>query len=811
MDSLSLTWDEAQALHTFLITHSGPVDQSSSYNTLGSVQVKLAALLGMTEEQQPELAMLNDAPSTLSTPVSAPTPESSSAATKPARKGWSSGSKKSQTKTKVISTEAPNPRRSRVKNSVDRRGGMALESRRLNDGEYLDSDEAMPHEPAASHVLDHVQTSSPILESQVLLCLPLQFFQGIATLCRDILRKPAHEASIVLDTINLIFHGLSGSGDHSNTQRVMSVNSPANLVRRCYMAKQGSNLCVFNYMISTMCLSIYVQRRQQMTQDSEEAILKQAAIQTPTGVLSSRTMRRYFGDGQRCIIMAGAGTMLLLALIACHEQSSGISFFKLTHDALMRISHLIRAPIEDEKGMQVIDYIIPAIALLRKQHRLKFGTYFEEGMLIPSGVRGELDISSDLSDSDRFFNSFLPNTMIPPRCHRVWAPCLIPVDNGDAFPIHLLQLSIFQSLPSTTNQPYTLITANPDRFPSPMSPLTALEDEEFPMDWENSQYPPVELVVINTPLDLSHPYNRAHLASSIEDAEEQLNSFLSAGYRHSPSDYVQITPEILTGRRLRINGKDGSFLAALLPDLPEDLRKNLLNAIKTTFFDQEVRHTSSCEKIENFSSLHFVWYNRYSLQGDNAEPGEHPVEYERRQQKNKKCGTPQTMPRISTETQHNLEEYTTLCDVLDPVFEWLYGAIKHVIPGEIQLIARLAEDLPGGGQSPALPFGGFVINFNVCTEVHRDEKDAGICVVLALTEDCTGGDLCLMEAGLRISLRCGDAIVFVSNGLSHFNIHYVGERVSIVFHTDGALAIWNSRRNGWLPSGFMIKGVSSPE
>jgi hypothetical protein len=107
-----------------------------------------------------------------------------------------------------------------------------------------------------------------------------------------------------------------------------------------------------------------------------------------------------------------------------------------------------------------------------------------------------------------------------------------------------------------------------------------------------------------------------------------------------------------------------------------------------------------------------------------------------------------------------------------------------------------ADILPLGETLPVHPFTGFVININVATTVHWDAKDKEICLVFQFSES-TGGELCLVEPGLKIRLRNGDGVVFLSHKTSHFNCHFVGERISFVFQTDGSMDDWVRNRNDW--------------
>lgn len=98
-----------------------------------------------------------------------------------------------------------------------------------------------------------------------------------------------------------------------------------------------------------------------------------------------------------------------------------------------------------------------------------------------------------------------------------------------------------------------------------------------------------------------------------------------------------------------------------------------------------------------------------------------------------------------------------------------------------------------------------MINFNVCTKIHRDWTDLKFCVVLVISENCVGGDLCFSEPGIRLELRNGDMVVFPSHKISHFNMPFVGERASVVFHSDREGKKWADNRNGWDHSEFLNK------
>lgn len=112
------------------------------------------------------------------------------------------------------------------------------------------------------------------------------------------------------------------------------------------------------------------------------------------------------------------------------------------------------------------------------------------------------------------------------------------------------------------------------------------------------------------------------------------------------------------------------------------------------------------------------------------------------------------------------------------------------------------EVLPLGDPTMVHPFTGFVINFNVTTLVHRDYKDKEVCIVFQFS-DCVGGSLVLVEPGIVVHLRHGDGIIFRSHKISHLNLDFVGERVSLVFHSDRSMDNWLRDRNSWINNIFM--------
>jgi hypothetical protein len=122
--------------------------------------------------------------------------------------------------------------------------------------------------------------------------------------------------------------------------------------------------------------------------------------------------------------------------------------------------------------------------------------------------------------------------------------------------------------------------------------------------------------------------------------------------------------------------------------------------------------------------------------------------------------------------------------------------LKAKIPEHYDYIEVYCDSLPFNDAPEARPFTGIVVNFCVSTDGHRDTTDILLCVVIPFGR-WEGGELVLHELGLVLKLHPGDVVVFPSGKITHFNLHFTGERGSVVLHSDGRGDRWLNNRNGW--------------
>ncbi|KAJ6621440.1 hypothetical protein B0H10DRAFT_1945267 [Mycena sp. CBHHK59/15] len=115
-----------------------------------------------------------------------------------------------------------------------------------------------------------------------------------------------------------------------------------------------------------------------------------------------------------------------------------------------------------------------------------------------------------------------------------------------------------------------------------------------------------------------------------------------------------------------------------------------------------------------------------------------------------------------------------------PFFEYLRPQLRHLLPEEYAELDVYIEVLPLSASCPSAPFGGFVVNVNSCTWGHRDVASCAF-----------------YEAGLVFDLQLGDVLVFPSQDLTHFNLHFKGKRGTLVLHTDRQSKALVNDCNGW--------------
>ncbi|EPS93361.1 hypothetical protein FOMPIDRAFT_1080287, partial [Fomitopsis schrenkii] len=171
----------------------------------------------------------------------------------------------------------------------------------------------------------------------------------------------------------------------------------------------------------------------------------------------------------------------------------------------------------------------------------------------------------------------------------------------------------------------------------------------------------------------------------------------------------------------------------------------------------------------SFEALHFSYYNRHCTRGHNVPTDVHPNQIAKAD--NSRTNYAQMLPYISSDTRKHEHVYKNIGTIFREVFEWVSQQIEDLFPDEYSGLRLDADSLPGNVHTIAYPFLSVVVNLNVATSAHRDRKDKGLCVVIAIGE-FEDGKLCLYEPGLVVPLHSGDVLLFPSARITHYNIHF---------------------------------------
>ncbi|KAF8165818.1 hypothetical protein B0H34DRAFT_671569 [Crassisporium funariophilum] len=447
-------------------------------------------------------------------------------------------------------------------------------------------------------------------------------------------------------------------------------------------------------------------------------------------------------------------------------------------------------------GKLVINDIIPVIALLQGNNHITYTTMFNRTLLTSPGIC-DID-TSDIVRSDEFFDSLIFNAMIKKRSVPIWSKLYIALDNS------------VQTIP-----------APPPILPNPPMPVL----DEYALDMEALERPsftsgPTKVQIIDTAFDPGLKTN-SKIKFLLNDKKDisviprsrglmlkrlsRITTQLSSGSKNDETAYAKLSHDNMEGCCVRVNDKNGDPMFIVIPDMPKDIRRPLLQDLSMVQ-PGALRCTDSRalgEKGKDRAHL-LMWILLPS-----------------KRKGKKRINTAQCTPRTSVELQKNIKQCDQLQVSLDRLFDWQRSVVHFLslllFTCSEALFSLRNYSLLSMRSSPnaltffrgmafcrLIPLEVLVLNINATTFIHCDYQDLNMCMVIVATDKkCKGGDLCLEEPGMAIELKNGDGIIFASSKLSHFNSHFKGEHMSLVFHSDASAKAWAKDCNKWKDSVFM--------
>ncbi|KAJ6577270.1 hypothetical protein B0H19DRAFT_1061928 [Mycena capillaripes] len=194
---------------------------------------------------------------------------------------------------------------------------------------------------------------------------------------------------------------------------------------------------------------------------------------------------------------------------------------------------------------------------------------------------------------------------------------------------------------------------------------------------------------------------KAPVATGLEDLESKLCTQHSRGKNKSKS-YVEANRSSWADRLLMIKDANGKLMSLAFTVL-EQYHQGLEDAIDLIYvvLPGELKEEDSTG--ENYKYL----------KGTYCPKGTHPNQLCK--DHNWKCNITQQGSHQSAEILKNPARYTLLTRQFTDLFEYLRVALKEFLPEDTVKLSFYVEKLLLHASSPCYPFGGFVINLNVCT------------------------------------------------------------------------------------------------
>ncbi|THH26807.1 hypothetical protein EUX98_g7388 [Antrodiella citrinella] len=210
---------------------------------------------------------------------------------------------------------------------------------------------------------------------------------------------------------------------------------------------------------------------------------------------------------------------------------------------------------------------------------------------------------------------------------------------------------------------------------------------------------------------------KAVYVHSIDDMVCRLQKIYhkKTGHRYNVEDYLRLETSVFDKKEILLLDKDHKTLAFINGNVPEDIHKHTFDSVKSIMINYNPE-------------------SQFQVKGDEVPPGVHPsnVVLESSSGGIKQINRGQVGPYPPKERLDNAEEYAMLKTCFNPLFRYIEDNLHNHLPEDTKTLSITVESSPFKEFSPAYPFHGFVLNMNICTNIHRDAKDLHLCLVLPL-------------------------------------------------------------------------------
>ncbi|KAF8145356.1 hypothetical protein K438DRAFT_1991879 [Mycena galopus ATCC 62051] len=405
-------------------------------------------------------------------------------------------------------------------------------------------------------------------------------------------------------------------------------------VERVQQLHVGLHQHELNYMLALIQLTVHVDRAKK-----EAALqgLPKVTGESLVACFASRVARRTFLDwlssGQKLMLVAAAGTMYILPILAALDMRTVITRQCSEEDILS-----VACALRQTKHGQWLPLVRRLMVPLNHLHKHPSSGLSSMRIYFKDQGDTDTDISSYTFDQiEKLDNLFSEIETHYPR---------LPVRSKE-----WNNTSIDAWLPYPISDPPSTITIQtPFTFKKLKLPFTQDKRDTF----TNKERVKAA---------------KAEVATSITDLDTKLKS-MHAGGKRKRDQYIGINTSIAGRKPLFIRDVNKKLLS-LAFKMPDHIKQALYDAIILiqAAMPGKFQDVNSMNALFQFLSCHYTWYARFAENGSGAPPDEHPFNI--RKDHDQKVNHEQRFPHQAKLCRENREEFLMLAQAYENLFEWL--------------------------------------------------------------------------------------------------------------------------------------------
>ncbi|KAG9078043.1 hypothetical protein FS749_010003 [Ceratobasidium sp. UAMH 11750] len=544
-----------------------------------------------------------------------------------------------------------------------------------------------------------------------------------------------------------------------------------NYADRCSNLANGSEFLVYRKFVAMVEMAVWQCRISQAT--NKAISVKEAYKLLSPPNITFGTFSHWLNAGYTLLRLMYATSVHVLSAISVATMCTLVD--RVLVDDRIKIENLLRNPHSSQSLPATLRSLISMDVVRYHRHML---STFRDGVQIAGRTYGVQLAKDDTIIKDLCMAGYPAHEHNLLKRTSMWSFELSP---NPSLPAAL-------PVPDSSEVVYIATDFNPDLAVNKVIPQ---ELETNPKEWTQKQRVLAE-------------------AGERPESIKEMTSLFQSHHQTGSSGghgYIWVSPPLVATHDILVHGtgdpqKSLLFFRGSSNTISDELKDVSLARIKDIINLQDETVDTAAEGDDyEFKAVHAGFWNKFGINGEGVDPDFDPRQL--------LVDMVQSQPYhdralISLSDDHNPNHFyqcpredlnDTLWELLQPVLTKLQTYLPDLMAKHEDLYSSLGPSYHLG----SAPFCMTVINIQPVTRGHCDTSDMvdSICVVLALGH-FTGGALCLYETKAVLPLQHGEFAAIPSKRDVHFNLHFSGQRLSLVFTSDQSIKHWRDRRNGWV-------------